>query len=387
MLVAQKDAITKITGIITLKSIDTFKNELGGAFTIVKSTYFVDGQRCGFLASVIPQEKYQVVISNPAWVYVAPANPGAYSATALEAGVSAAQQEQLVAQHKEAQTTYANYIGAQEVGKELLLYGVDANALVLLKKQYINFGDATIHSMILHLQEKTAIKMTTLQKYVYKTEGYKMPWDPTTSIRAYFTGLKKFKNSLADCGIAMSIKEMTMAAGARIWESKMFTKDQLVLWENKPAANQTWQVLQDYFMDKWLERHQYLQATAEHSCFKDAALAAQEQVAAKEEGEVLEMMFALLQEQHKTRLEAMETANQKAMEAMFEQINAIVGAQCKAVNKKNMPPTTSNMGKSTGGTKRNRKSAPTAESTCSTSPLIATSLRPTQVSVGRDGSP
>ncbi len=100
---------------------------------------------------MIPQEKYRVVISNPAWVYVAPANPGAYVAAALVAGVSAAQQEQLVAQHKEAQTTYADYIGAQEAGKELSLYGVGANAPVPLKKQYINFGNAMIHSMILHL--------------------------------------------------------------------------------------------------------------------------------------------------------------------------------------------------------------------------------------------
>ncbi len=165
MLVAQKDAITKITGIITPKSIDTLENELGGAFTIVKSTHFVDGQRYGFLASVIPQEKYWIVISDPAWVYVAPANPGAYSAAALIAEVSTAQQEQLVTQHKEEQMTYANYLGAQEAGKELLLYGVGANALTPLKKQYINFGNAMIHSMILHLQEKTAIKMTTLQKF------------------------------------------------------------------------------------------------------------------------------------------------------------------------------------------------------------------------------
>ncbi len=122
MLVAQKDAIMKITDIITPESINTLKNKLGGAFTIVKSTHYVNGQRYGFLASVIPQEKYWIVISNPAWVYVAPANPGAYLAAALVAGVSTAQQEQLVAQHKEEQTTYANYLGTQEAGKKLLLY-------------------------------------------------------------------------------------------------------------------------------------------------------------------------------------------------------------------------------------------------------------------------
>jgi hypothetical protein len=123
-------------------------------------------------------------------VYVAPANPGVYSAAALVAGVSTAQQEQLIAQHKEAQTTYADYLGAQEAGKELLLYGEGNDVLAPLKKQYINFGNATIHSMILHLREKTAIKMTTLQKIEYKAEGYKTPWDPTTSITAYLTGLK-----------------------------------------------------------------------------------------------------------------------------------------------------------------------------------------------------
>jgi hypothetical protein len=46
---------------------------------------------------------------------------------------------------------YADYLGLQEAGKELLLYGVGNDALAPLKKQYINFVDSTIHSMILHL--------------------------------------------------------------------------------------------------------------------------------------------------------------------------------------------------------------------------------------------
>ena len=70
-----------------------------------------------------------------------------------------------------------------------------------------------------------------------------------------------------------------------MWESEMFTKDQMVAWENKTPAQQTLQNLQDYFTEKWLERHQYSQTTAKHSRFKDAALAAQETAAAEEEGE------------------------------------------------------------------------------------------------------
>ena len=82
MLVAQKDAITRITGIITPESIDGLKNELGGAFTKLKSTHFEEGERYGFLANVIPQEKYRIVISNAAWNYAALGNPGANAAAA-----------------------------------------------------------------------------------------------------------------------------------------------------------------------------------------------------------------------------------------------------------------------------------------------------------------
>ena len=358
MLASQKDAITKITGIITPGSIDELENELGGAFTILKSTHFAQGQRYGHLAIVIPEAKYRVVITDPAWVYAAPADPGAYSAAALAAGVSAAQRDQIVAQHKVEQRAYADFLGAQEAGKELLLYGVGDDALAPLKKQYINFGDETVQSMILHLRTKTAIKMTTSQKYEYKDTGYKTPWDPTTSISAYFTQLEKFKNSLADRGIATSVEEMTLAAGARMWESEMFTEEQLIAWDNQPDALKSWVALQDFFTAKWLERRQYSQATAKQSRFKDAALAAQELAAAEEEGEASAMMFALLQEQHKSQMDAMAAANQKAMEAMFERMNAII-ANGKPVDKENNPPAASNSGSSSsGGMKRNRKKCP-----------------------------
>jgi hypothetical protein len=150
-----------------------------------------------------------------------------------------------------------------------------------------------------------------------------------------------------------------MAAGARMWESEMFTEDQMVAWENKTPAQQTWQALQDYFTEKWLERRQYSQATAKHSRFKDAALAAQEMAAAEEEGEASAMMFALLQEQHRTQLDAMTAANQKAMEAMFERMNAIVAGNGSGQNKENANPGgNANAGTDAGATKRKKKKCP-----------------------------
>ncbi len=68
ILIAKKDAIMKITGIITPKSIDTLENKLGGAFTMLKSTHFAKGQRYGYLACIIPEEKHRIVIVDPVWV-------------------------------------------------------------------------------------------------------------------------------------------------------------------------------------------------------------------------------------------------------------------------------------------------------------------------------
>ena len=93
--------------------------------------------------------------------------------------------------------------------------------------------------MLDHLRQKTAIRMTTAQKHEYKTNGYNTPWDPTTSITAYFTNLDRFQISLGDRGIKTSDKEKAMAAGAQMWQSEMFTEDQMLAWENKATAQQT----------------------------------------------------------------------------------------------------------------------------------------------------
>ncbi len=138
---------------------------------------------------------------------------------------AAAQRNQFVARHKVLQFSYANYLGVEEASKKLILYTVSNNALAPLKKQYIRFGDTTILLMLDHLRQKTAIRMTTAQKYEYKNAGFNAPWDPTTSITAYFTSLNRFQISLGDCGIAMSNAKKTMAAGAQMSNSEMLTED------------------------------------------------------------------------------------------------------------------------------------------------------------------
>ena len=306
-LIGVRDKITRLNGIITPESVDRLEDELGGVCTIIKTHHYTQGQKYGHLASVIPQEEYRIVISDKTWIRTAPVDPGAYSAAALGVGNAAAQCDQLVAEHKQLQGSYTSYLGVKEAGKELILYAVGNDALAPLKKQYIGFGDSTILTMLDHLRQKTAIKMTKAQKYEYKTTGYNTPWDPTTSITAYFTLLDRFQILLTDRGISTSKAKKTMAAGAQMWQSELFTEDQMLSWENKPAADQTWVALQSYFTKKWLERKQYSATTAKQSRFKEATLLVQETAAAEEEGETQALLFSMLQEQHEKQMATMES--------------------------------------------------------------------------------
>jgi hypothetical protein len=118
----------------------------------------------------------------------------------------------------------------------------------------------------------------------------------------------------------------------------------MVAWENRAAADQTWPNLQAYFTKKWLKRKQYSATTAKQSQFKEAVLLVQEAAAAKEEGETQVMLFAMLQEQHDKQMETMAATNKAIMDAMMEQMNAMVEASGgrRSNDKENAPPAANN---------------------------------------------
>ncbi len=99
------------------------------------------------------------------------------------------------------------------------------------------------------------------------------------------------------------------------------------------------------------------------------------------------MIFALLQEQHKSQMETMAAANQKAMDSMMEKMNAIIFSKTKPADKENTLPAASNAGSGTGGTKQTKKKCPHCVKHVSTDQWTAMNSRPTQENGGRDGSP
>jgi hypothetical protein len=113
-LIGLCNKITRLNGIITPEGINKLKDELGSVCTIIKTHHYTKGQKYSHLASIIPQNKYRIVIGNVMWVHAVSANPGAYLAASLGVGNAAAQREQLVAKHRALLANYANYLGKEE---------------------------------------------------------------------------------------------------------------------------------------------------------------------------------------------------------------------------------------------------------------------------------
>ncbi len=100
---------------------------------------------------------------------------------------------------------------------------------------------------------------------------------------------------------------------------------------------------------------------AKQSQFKETALKAQEAAAAKEEGKMQAMLFAMLQVQHMKQIAQMEAANKANMEPMMDKINALITSNrtrpTRQPDKENTPPG-SNVNAPGGGggrAKKNRK--------------------------------
>jgi hypothetical protein len=143
--------LTCLNDVITPESDDTLKNEHGSIYTVIKTHHPMQGQKYGHLACTIPKTNYRIIMSNNTWMHMAPADPGAYSQAALAIGNATALHKQPMAQQKVLVQNHANNLKVEEAGKELILYTVGDDALTLLKKQCIGFGNKTMLRMIHHL--------------------------------------------------------------------------------------------------------------------------------------------------------------------------------------------------------------------------------------------
>ena len=330
--------LTKITknSKLTHVGIDKLESQCAEIAAAAKTHSYTQGQKYGHIADIITQDKYRILISEATWVHAPPADPGSYSTGAMVPGISASLREQEVAEHKRLQIDYANYLIVQEAMKDIIEYAVGNSPIAALKEPYIGYGGSTVKEMFVHLYSKAAVKMTEAEKQDYKESVYKLVWDGTTELSAYFAELTRAEDTLPQRGLTIAAGDKVMAVGAAMWRSAQFTSVQMNGWEIKSTTDKTWAEAQTYFTDKWEEQQHYNKMTAKQTAFQEAALLAKEKEAAEETA----LLFTIQQDNHDKEMKTMK----EALDAMKNEIARLAKSQKENSNKnkENVNPNTGN---------------------------------------------
>jgi hypothetical protein len=200
MLISLHKKLTRLNGVITPEAINRLEDKLGGILPALSPS-----QSTGSSLETKPEHTQHQMTR-------------VHIQAALGIGNAAAQCRQLMAEHKILLKSYHDYLGVEEVGKELILYAVGSKALTPLKKQYIGFGDLLVLRMIDNLCLKTAIKMMMVQKHEYKTTvwnftSHGLPFSkysailaksPPSKILVKFHSLRKFPQNSICSGLRLN---------------------------------------------------------------------------------------------------------------------------------------------------------------------------------------
>ena len=124
--------------------------------------------------------------NQPYFVYNTAVDQGAYDPEVISNAATAANWAHTEAHHDQNNYEYQTYLGIKTGTKELIKYAVGNDALTPLKKGFIEFGDKTQQTMIIHLRNKVCLKLTAPEKEDFNRIGYQKPWDVTQNIATYY---------------------------------------------------------------------------------------------------------------------------------------------------------------------------------------------------------
>ena len=126
--------------------------------------------------------------------------------------------------------------------------------------------------MLEHLEQQ-CLALTARDKKT-KMKDVNIPWDRDDDIETYFVKADKLEEYLQDnYGIKWPTSMKITQAEDEMYRSNMFSKEELMTWEEKPMADKTWVHLRMYFKDRWTAKVRYQWDTPHKNGFESAASA------------------------------------------------------------------------------------------------------------------
>ena len=294
----RKETVTKIHGQPTNQDLTILEKELIAILANIPTT--LGGGNHGHAGILMDPARYLLTAGVP---FVNPVNPGNYPA-GVAANAAAGVRARAEAQHKEQVKEYETFQGVMQATKDIILEAVDHEYLLEIEDEILGFLNETPISITNHLRNRGgALDFADTKTLLAERDG---EWDATEVPQIYFNRVEKAIQGLTRAGINSDLNERRDMALYYLKATGEF--DAAVReWENKPAADKTWQNIKTFISTEYARENKQNKLTAKN--FKANMI--------QEQAEATEELIAALTEKHTEQMETLIKSTTEAMKEMM----------------------------------------------------------------------
>ena len=294
----RKETVTKIHGQPTNKDLTILEKELIAILANIPTT--LGGGNHGHAGILMDPARYLLTAGVP---FVNPANPGNYPA-GVAGNAAAGARARAEAQHKEEVKEYETFQGVTQATKDIIMEAVDHEYLLEIEDEILGFLNETPISIMNHLRNRGGtLDFADTKTLLAERDG---EWDASEVPQIYFNRVEKAIQGLTRAGINSDLNERRDMALFYLKATGEF--DAAVReWENKPAADKTWQNIKTFISTEYARENKQNKLTAKN--FKANMI--------QEQAEATEELIAALTEKHTEQMESMIKSTTEAMKEMM----------------------------------------------------------------------
>ena len=294
----RKETVTKIHGQPTNQDLTILEKELIAILANIPTT--LGGGNHGHAGILMDPARYLLTAGVP---FVNPVNPGNYPA-GIAANAAAGARARAEAQHKEEVKEYETFQGVMQATKDIIMEAVDHEYLLEIEDEILGFLNETPISIMNHLRNRGgALDFADTKTLLAERDG---EWDASEVPQVYFNRVEKAIQGLTRAGINSDLNERRDMALYYLKSTGEF--DAAVReWENKPAADKTWQNIKTFISTEYARENKQNKLTAKN--FKANMI--------QEQAEATEELIAALTEKHTEQMESLIKSTTEAMKEMM----------------------------------------------------------------------
>jgi hypothetical protein len=294
----RKETVTKIHGQPTNKDLTILEKELIAILANIPTT--LGGGNHGHAGILMDPARYLLTAGIP---FVNPANPGNYPA-GVAGNAAAGARARAEAQHKEEVKEYETFQGVTQATKDIIMEAVDHEYLLEIEDEILGFLNETPISIMNHLRNRGGtLDFADTKTLLAERDG---EWDASEVPQIYFNRVEKAIQGLTRAGINSDLNERRDMALFYLKATGEF--DAAVReWENKPAADKTWQNIKTFISTEYARENKQNKLTAKN--FKANMI--------QEQAEATEELIAALTEKHTEQMETLIKSTTDAMKEMM----------------------------------------------------------------------